>query len=89
MERPDVWALWDDPPASTYYKGRAALLGDAAHTTTPNQGAGAGMAIEDAYILGALLGGSNSADEIEAAFDDLFGRRHATFPSKTKIFVVD
>jgi salicylate hydroxylase len=68
MEKPDVWALWDDPPASTYYKGRAALLGDAAHATTPNQGAGAGMAIEDAYILGALLGDINSADEIEAAF---------------------
>ncbi len=44
MEKPDVWALFDHPPAPTYYKGRFALLGDAAHASTPHQGAGAGQA---------------------------------------------
>jgi salicylate hydroxylase len=29
MEKPDVWALFDHPPAPTYYKGRFAILGDA------------------------------------------------------------
>jgi salicylate hydroxylase len=29
MEKPDVWALFDHPPAPTYYKGRLAILGDA------------------------------------------------------------
>lgn len=35
--------------------GRVALLGDAAHAMTTHIGAGAGQAIEDAYILGQLL----------------------------------
>jgi salicylate hydroxylase len=32
-----------------------AILGDAAHASTPHQGAGAGQAIEDAYILAEVL----------------------------------
>jgi 2-polyprenyl-6-methoxyphenol hydroxylase-like FAD-dependent oxidoreductase len=35
--------------------GRVALLGDAAHAVTPDLGQGAGLAIEDATILAALL----------------------------------
>jgi salicylate hydroxylase len=69
MEKPDVWALFDHPPAPTYCKGRLALLGDAAHATTPHQGAGAGQAIEDAFVLSNLLGKINSVDEIENAFN--------------------
>jgi len=68
MEKPDVWALFDHPPAPTYFKGRFAILGDAAHASTPHQGAGAGQAIEDAFILSNLLGTINSVDEIERAF---------------------
>jgi salicylate hydroxylase len=43
-------------------------MGDAAHTTSPYQGAGGGLAVEDALILGNLLGAIASVDEIEAAF---------------------
>lgn len=43
-------------PAPKYYKNTFAILGDAAHASTPHQGAGAGQAIEDAYILSNLLG---------------------------------
>jgi salicylate hydroxylase len=68
MEKPDVWALFDHPPAPTYFKGKLAILGDAAHASTPHQGAGAGQAIEDAFILSNLLGGINSVHEIEKAF---------------------
>jgi salicylate hydroxylase len=68
MEKPDVWALFDHPPASTFYKNRLAVLGDAAHASTPHQGAGAGQAIEDAFILSNLLGQVNSTKEIENAF---------------------
>jgi salicylate hydroxylase len=68
MEKPDVWALFDHPPAPTYYSGNLAILGDAAHASTPHQGAGAGQAIEDAFILSNLLGKVDSADEIERAF---------------------
>lgn len=68
MEKSDVWALFDHPPAPTYYKGRLCLLGDAAHASTPHQGAGAGQAIEDAFILSSLLGQVTSADNVEQAF---------------------
>jgi salicylate hydroxylase len=68
MEKKDLWALFDHPPAETYYKGRVCLLGDAAHASTPHQGAGAGTALEDAYILSGLLGQVRSVDEIEDAF---------------------
>ena len=67
MEKPDVWALFGHPPAPTYYTGNFALLGDAAHASTPHQGAGAGQAIEDALVLSNLLGMVNSAEDIEKA----------------------
>jgi len=68
MKTTDIWALFKHPPCETYFKGRACLLGDAAHASTPHMGAGAGMAIEDAYILGNLLGEIQHANEIENAF---------------------
>jgi hypothetical protein len=70
MDAPDIWALFDHRPAPTYYKGRIALLGDAAHASTPHQGAGAGQALEDALILSVLLGDerTQSASDIPAAF---------------------
>ena len=42
MSRSDVWALFDLPPAPTYFKGRICMLGDSAHASTPHNGAGAG-----------------------------------------------
>ncbi|KAL8948912.1 MAG: hypothetical protein Q9222_004939 [Ikaeria aurantiellina] len=66
--KPDIWALFDHPPAETYFRGRIAVSGDAAHASTPHQGAGAGMALEDAYIMSGLLGSIATAAEIENAF---------------------
>ncbi|KAI9722566.1 MAG: hypothetical protein M1828_004561 [Chrysothrix sp. TS-e1954] len=51
-----------------YIKGRVAILGDAAHATTPYQGQGAGQAIEDAMVLEALLGKTKSIEHIPDAF---------------------
>ena len=39
-----------------WYKGRVVVIGDAAHATTPHLAQGAAMAIEDATLLGELLG---------------------------------
>jgi 2-polyprenyl-6-methoxyphenol hydroxylase-like FAD-dependent oxidoreductase len=39
-----------------WMKGRVLLIGDAAHATTPHLAQGAAMAIEDAVLLGELLG---------------------------------
>lgn len=43
--------LFDFAPIDKWVSGRVALLGDAAHATTPNLGQGACQAIEDAYEL--------------------------------------
>ena len=67
MEKPDVWALFDHPPAPTYAKGRFAILGDAAHASTPHQGAGAGQAIEDVFVLSNLLGRTKEVKDVERA----------------------
>lgn len=46
--------------------GRVCLIGDAAHATTPHKGSGAGMAIEDAYILGNLIAQALAGDNVDA-----------------------
>ncbi len=43
--------IYDINPLKKFVYGRVALLGDAAHATTPNMGQGAGQAIEDAIVL--------------------------------------
>lgn len=68
MQKPDLWALFDHPAARTYCEGRVCLLGDAAHASTPHQGAGAGMALEDAVVLSGLLGEVRGEEGIEEAF---------------------
>jgi salicylate hydroxylase len=69
LESPDIWALFDHPPASTYYRTSpmVCLVGDAAHATTPHQGAGAGMCIEDVYILSSVLAKCNTAADLTNA----------------------
>ena len=64
-----------------WYKGRSVLIGDAAHSTTPHLAQGAAMAIEDAVLLGSLMG----RDEPVSALLEEFMRRRFT---RAK-FVVD
>src|SRR6185436_15414602 len=52
--------IYDRPPVKTWCNGRCALLGDAAHPTTPNLGQGGCMAIEDAAVLARCM--SNYSD---------------------------
>jgi 2-polyprenyl-6-methoxyphenol hydroxylase-like FAD-dependent oxidoreductase len=51
-----------------WVRGPVALLGDAAHAMTPNLGQGAGMAIEDAFVLATLLANSRSTDQALARY---------------------
>ena len=63
LKSPNIWALFEHPPAATYHRdGKICLLGDCAHASTPHQGAGAGMAIEDAAVLSILLGNVKKPD---------------------------
>ncbi|KAI0102796.1 hypothetical protein GGR51DRAFT_526241 [Nemania sp. FL0031] len=59
--------LWDHPNASTYVSGPMCITGDAAHSTTPWQGSGGGMSIEDSLILSSLLGHAKTPSEAVTA----------------------
>ncbi|KII86085.1 hypothetical protein PLICRDRAFT_309879 [Plicaturopsis crispa FD-325 SS-3] len=62
------WAIHKVKPLQSFVSGRVALIGDAAHAMTPNQGSGAGQAVEDAYILATVLCNSlTSVDTIPEA----------------------
>ncbi len=60
-------ALYERDPMPAWSRGRVTLLGDAAHPMLPFMAQGAGMAIEDAVVLGRHLEGVAVAD-IPAAF---------------------
>lgn len=49
------WGLFDREPLDRWTKGRATLLGDAAHPMTPFLAQGAVMAIEDGMVLARAL----------------------------------
>lgn len=51
--------IWDITPFHTWVKGPIAILGDAAHNTSPDIGQGACSALEDAFALGIMFA-SNS-----------------------------
>ncbi|CEJ56610.1 Putative Salicylate hydroxylase [Penicillium brasilianum] len=70
MPDPSQWAIFEHPPISAFCRSRVAILGDAAHASTPHQGAGAGQAIEDSHVLAELLGDSRvrTARDVVAAF---------------------
>ncbi|KAH9931165.1 FAD/NAD(P)-binding domain-containing protein [Epithele typhae] len=68
IEKPTRWAIHEMKPLPFYARDGVVLLGDAAHAMTPNQGAGAGQAIEDAFILASVLGHpSTDRQTLEAA----------------------
>ncbi|KAF2120332.1 salicylate 1-hydroxylase-like protein [Lophiotrema nucula] len=69
-EKPDIWALFNHRPAKTYHqtKPKIVLVGDAAHASTPHQGAGAGVGVEDCYILGEILAAVSGNEDLEKAF---------------------
>jgi 3-hydroxybenzoate 6-monooxygenase len=60
------WPLADREPIRHWAKGRVTLLGDAAHATLQSLAQGAGMAIEDAVYLAALL--DVGKGDVESAF---------------------
>jgi 2-polyprenyl-6-methoxyphenol hydroxylase-like FAD-dependent oxidoreductase len=63
-----IETIWVEPD---WQRGRVALIGDAAHATSPHVGQGAAMALEDSVVLAEELAG---APTLQAAFAG-FGRR--------------
>lgn len=68
QETPMGYSIWEHKTTPTYARGHVCIVGDAAHTTSPYQGAGGGLAVEDALILGNLLSSISSVSGLEAAF---------------------
>lgn len=56
------WEIRDRPPLKQWSKGRIALVGDAAHPTSPYAAYGAGMSIEDGYFLARELAAIDLGD---------------------------
>jgi salicylate hydroxylase len=59
------WGLFSVPPLQHWSRGRAVLLGDAAHAMLPHHGQGANTTIEDVITLAELLA-SSPPGELEA-----------------------
>lgn len=55
IPEPTRWALHELPELPFYHRDRVLIVGDAAHAMVPHQGAGAGQALEDAYVLARLI----------------------------------
>jgi salicylate hydroxylase len=68
------WGLFDRDPLPTWTRGRATLLGDAAHAMPPFTGQGAVMALEDAAVMGRMVATSTSPDEVLQRYEQA---RHA------------
>jgi salicylate hydroxylase len=58
-------ALYEREPLPQWSQGTVTLLGDACHPMLPFMAQGAGMAIEDAVVLGRALAGVS--DRVQAA----------------------
>ncbi|KAI0890387.1 salicylate hydroxylase [Annulohypoxylon maeteangense] len=68
QDNPQGYSQWEHRSTKTYANGYVCVVGDAAHATTPWQGAGAGLAIEDAMVLGTLFSKVTSSRDVPAAF---------------------
>ncbi|MDY7103036.1 MAG: NAD(P)/FAD-dependent oxidoreductase [Actinomycetota bacterium] len=66
------WVLRDRKALKQWSKGRATIVGDAAHPTSPYAAYGAGMATEDGYFLGRSLAGVDLSDHdaVRRALDE-------------------
>ncbi|KAL1744720.1 hypothetical protein HDZ31DRAFT_82482 [Schizophyllum fasciatum] len=70
MHEPSHWAIITQKPLDTWAADGVFLLGDAAHAMTPHIGAGAGQAIEDAYVLARIIAHAQRKDPLEVRSDD-------------------
>lgn len=68
QEEVPLFVEWESGHSSRLWNGAACMIGDAAHATTPWQGAGLGLAIEDAAIIQAVLSECRSIADVKVGF---------------------
>ncbi|MBU2956703.1 FAD-dependent monooxygenase [Paracoccus sp. 1_MG-2023] len=66
VDRVNLWGLFRHEIARRWTGDRLAILGDAAHPTLPFLAQGAGMAIEDAWVLASCLDAAPQPDALAA-----------------------
>ncbi len=82
--------IYDRDPIRPWSKGRLVLIGDAAHPTTPFEGQGASMGIEDAVVLAKELSVSTPFTDAESlelslvAFEERRAERAAATVIKSR-----
>ncbi|KAI9037629.1 putative salicylate hydroxylase [Aspergillus affinis] len=59
-----LWSLASRTPPQTFFKGKLALVGDAAHPTLPHQGQGGAQAFEDGAALGGVFPADTTPDQV-------------------------
>lgn len=69
FERAHWWRTADAAPLPRFHRGRAVLMGDAAHPFLPFTSQGANMALVDAVRLKQALAGARRLDGALAAYD--------------------
>lgn len=73
--RIDAWRIRDIPSLDTWFRGRAVLIGDAAHAVTPHAGQGCNITIEDAEALAYLLSDAEPGDHMQPILQKFMGLR--------------
>jgi 2-polyprenyl-6-methoxyphenol hydroxylase-like FAD-dependent oxidoreductase len=69
-------AIYDVPALPAWHRGRAMLLGDAAHAMSPAGGQGASLALEDAMVVGQrLAAGRAPIEQVFAEVESLLRTR--------------
>ncbi|PHH61730.1 hypothetical protein CDD81_8022 [Ophiocordyceps australis] len=68
------WPLLYRPPIPIWYRSRLGLVGDAAHPMLPHLGQGGAQGLEDGLVMGIVMHGASSPQDIEerlAVYDKL------------------
>lgn len=76
---PSIWQMRDIAPLSAWHRGKAILIGDAAHAMLPTQGQGASQSFEDVEALQFFLkdiDSTSSASDLENALAAIYSARH-------------
>jgi len=74
-EDPSKWTLYDMAALPGWTRGRACIMGDAAHPILPYAAQGGAQALEDAAVLSVVLGSGTTAEQVPRKLEQYFKMR--------------